>query len=246
MSINRNSFIESFAQNSPSLNLIFLNHVGAPSKLLSDISTIELLADKDAINGFIKFCKAHSLVKQLVVTSHYRYKNILVEFLDGSELHFCLIINMIRKSFLCLKVNAIRKTATINTFGMLVPELKYHLEYMALKTQFNKDPLSDRYKNYFAGFDFNERAVVFKYIQTRYNLIFNTLEDLYNPKPKLFLAILIGLRSEKENTLFKMFVRGVEIALYRMLGYISKRETQILTSPSQYPKGKNSARKAMF
>lgn len=250
MSIHRNSFIESFAQNSPALNTIFLNHVGAPSKLLTDVPTIELLADKNAINNFIIFCTAHPLVKHIKVSSYYRFKNILVEFVDGSELHFCLLTNMIRKSFLCLNVSDIRKTATVNSFGMLVPELKYHIEYMALKTQFNKDPLSDRYKNYFSGFNFKERAVVFKYLQTRYNLIFNTIEDLYKPKPNIFLTILIGLRSEKENTLFKMFIRSIEITLYRLLSYVSKREKHIIPSLSQAPdfpgRNKNSARQAML
>ena len=56
MNINRNSFLESFALTSPALKLIFMNHLGVPSKLLTDISTIELLADKTAMaNAFAQW-----------------------------------------------------------------------------------------------------------------------------------------------------------------------------------------------
>jgi len=235
MSINRNSFIEAFAPSTPGLNLIFLNHLGAPTKLLTDVPTIEMLSDKHAKIAFIEYCKSHPLVKDLVLSPQYRKTNILVQFLDGSEMNFSLITKMVRKTMLCLNIPAIRKSAFINEFGMLVPKKEYHFEYMVLKCQFSKDPLSDRYKNYFAGFEFNERAEIFKYMQTRFNLIFNTLEDLYKPKANMLLAIMIGLRGEKKNSLFQMFLRSFEVAYFRLFGSLIKREVYIKVTPKYNP-----------
>jgi hypothetical protein len=235
MSLNRNTFIEAFAQSSPALNVIFLNHLGAPSKLLADVSTIEMLSDKNATTGFIEYCKSHPLVKDLIVSHNYRRTNILVEFLDGSEMNFCLLSNLVRKALLCLDTAAIRKSAHVNEFGMLVPGREYHFEYMTLRCQFDKDPLSDRYRNYFAGFDLSSRAVIFKYMQTRFNLIFNTLDDLYEPSPKMLLSMMIGLRAEKGNTLFKMFLRAIEFGVFNLLGWYTKKPFQIAVSDKHSP-----------
>ena len=231
MDLDRNVFLEDFAHNSAALNLIFLNHLGAPGKLLAQASTIELLADKFSTTAFIDYCRKHKLVKELVITQLYRTKNIVVKFKDESEIYFSLVSNMVRKTFLCLDVKAIRKSAFINEYGMLVPEKQYHFEYMALKCQFNKDPLPERYSNYFAGLDINSRTIIFKYIQTRYNLIFNKLEDLYNPKPNTLLTILIGLRAEKSNTLFRMFLRSIELVGYKGFGRFTKRGIHVSPSP---------------
>lgn len=235
MKIDRNSFLESFALNSPALNVIFMNHLGAPTKLLTDISTIELLANKTAVKNFIQYCKSHPLVKDLVVRPQYRNKNILIEFQDGSEMNFLLISNIVHKTLLCLDVNAIHKSAYINEFGMLVPSCEHHFEYIILKCQFGRDPLSERYKNYFSNFDSKSRAVIFKYIQTRFNLVFNTLEDLYTPKPNMLLAILIGLRAEPENLLIRMFLRSLAQVFFNLFGWYTKKPVLIKASPLYAP-----------
>ncbi|MDQ3050878.1 MAG: hypothetical protein M3Q95_08345 [Bacteroidota bacterium] len=239
MSINRNSFLEAFARSSPSLNLIFMNHAGAPATLLANISAIEILVDKKSTEAFIAYCKTHPLTKELTVSPQYRKTNILVEFLDGSELNFRLITNMVRKTMLCLKVNEIRKAANVNEFGMLVPSIEHHFEYMILKNQFGKDNLPDRYKNFFGTYDPASRAVIFKYLQSRFNLVFNTLEDLYTPKPNMLLTIMIGLRSERENTLIRMFFRSIEITFHKFFGWLTNKPIHIVATPQHAPEFPN-------
>jgi hypothetical protein len=235
MNIDRNSFLETFAVNTPALNLVCMNHLEAPAKLLTDTSAIELLADKTASENFIRYCQSHPLVKDIVVIPQYRKKNILIEFQDGSEMNFRLISNIVHKTLLCLDVAAIRKSAYINEYGLLVPSREHHFEYIILKCQFGKDPLSERFKNFFGNFDFSSRAVIFKYMQTRFNLIFNTLEDLYTPKPNMLLAIMIGLRAEPENLLIKMFLRSLEQIFFNLFGWITKKPVLIKASPLYAP-----------
>lgn len=235
MSINRNSFLEAFAQSSPALNLIFLNHTGAPAKLLANISAIEMLADKKSTQAFLDYAKTHPLTKGLTVTPHYRKTNVLVEFWDGSELNFRLMRNMVRKTLLCLQVDEIKKYASINEYGMFVPSIEHQFEYMILKSQFGKDNLPDRYVNFFATYDSATRAVIFKYLQTRFDLVFNTLEDLYSPKPNMLLTIMIGLRSERGNTLIRMFIRSVAITFHKFFGWLTHKEFHIAASPQHAP-----------
>src|SRR4030095_2630784 len=191
MNINRTDFLEAFARSTPSLNLICLNHSGSPTRLLTDISSITLLADKQGYKDFIEYCKKHQLVKEIIIYPHFRRSTAIVSFRDGSELNFTLLRQMVRKTFNCINVDEVRQKAFINEFGMLVPAPENHFEFMILNCQFSKYILADRYRNYFATFDFNTRALIFKYIQSRFSLVFNTLEDLYEPKPNILLSIVI-------------------------------------------------------
>lgn len=223
MNTNRNGFLESFAQSTPRLHLIFLNHSGPPSKLLSDISTIDLLADKKSTTDFINYCESHPLVNEIRVIPQYRKTEIIVEMHDKSELRFMLIRSMIRKALSCLPVEDISKEATVNEFNMLVASHHHHYEYLLLSCQFASMPFADRYKNYFSAFDFEKRTQIFRYIQPRYDLIINNLEELYQPKANTLLRIMVGLRKDRKNSLLKMVFRVVEYGIFNLIKSFTKK-----------------------
>jgi len=240
MNINRTDFLEAFARSTPALNLICLNHSGSPTKLLTDISSITLLVDKRGYADFVDYCKKNPLVREIVIHPHYRRATAIISFRDGSELNFTLLRHMVRKTINCLDIEDIRQNAFTNEFGMLVPAAEHHYEFMILNCQFSKYVLADRYRNYFAGFDFNTRATIFKYIQTRFNLIFNTLEDLYEPKPNMLLSIVIGLRADRKNSLLRMFLRSIEQLLFNIFGLITKRTIRIESKRRNSPEHSSS------
>lgn len=223
MPIDRNDFIESFARATPSLNLVFLNHSGGPDKLLTDISSIDLLADKNSHAAFITFCETHPLVLRIREFPEFMRSKFVVELNDGSELNFTLIRSMIRKTLLCLNVGEVRKEASVNHFGMLVASNHHHFDYLILNYQFAGVPVPDRYKHHFSTFDFVQRTEIFKYMQSRYHLVFNTLEDLYKPARKTVLTLMVGLRSEPKNTLLQMFFRSAGIGLFNLFGAFTRK-----------------------
>ena len=243
MSINRNDFLESFARSTSSLNLICLNHSGIPTRLLTDITSISLLADKKAVDDFINYCKDHPLVKEIIIYPHYRRATAIVSFNDGSELNFTLLRQMIRKTLVCLDLKEVRSKAFVNEFGMLAPAHEHHYEFMILNCQFSKYVLADRYRNYFATFDLSTRATIFKYIQSRYSMVFNTLEDLYEPKPNTLLTIMIGLRATSKNTLLRMFLRSIEQLLFNIFGMITKRPSRISAESRRHPEAPSTTKK---
>lgn len=223
MNTNRNGFLESFAQSTPLLQVIFLNHSGAPGKLLNDISTIDLLSDKKSTAEFITYCESHPLVKELRILPQYRKTEITVEFQDRSELRFILVRSMVRKALSCLPLQDIRKQSFVNEYNMLVAAHHHHFEYLMLNCQFASMPFADRYRNYFSTFDFEKRTQVFRYIQPRYDFVINNLDELYQPKSGTVLKIMVGLRKEKSNTLFRMLMRLIEYAFFNMFGFITKK-----------------------
>jgi hypothetical protein len=222
MSLHRNEFLESLAKESVLLNTVFLNHSGSPTKLQTDLSSIDLLADKNASTAFLKFCQRHPLVTKIKIFPQFRRKKVQLTFKDGSELNLKLIRNMVKKSLLCLPVSDIISSSMVNDYGMLVPSHPHHYEYLLLKNQFVGLAFPDRYQKYFSAMDFNTRTAIFRHIQPKYNLVLNTIEELYKPKASTRLKLMIGLRRLKVNTLSKMFIRAMEFFLFTFVRKFSK------------------------
>jgi len=223
MNTHRISFLESLAQNSASMKIVFLNHSGAPANLVADISSIDLLADKKATAAFINFCECHSMVSEIRISPEFRRTEIIVKFTDSTELRFMLLRDMIRKAFSCMHFDEVRRDALTNDHGMRVASNSHHFEYLFLMCQFAQISMPDRYRNYFGSFDFETRTTIFRYIQPRYDLVINTLDELYQPKGSTQLKMMMGLRRDKMNSLFKMFLRVVEYGIFTFLRNFTKK-----------------------
>jgi hypothetical protein len=241
MNTDRLAFLENLAAKSAELGTIFLNHSGAPSNMLTGISSIELLADKSVQHAFLNFCLQHPLVKDLTIIPKFRRTEIIVELEDRSELKFNLIRSVIRRSLNCLDIAEIKKEAFVNEFGMLVASAKHQFNYLVLVNQYAQHPMPDRFKNYFSAFDKNVRTTIFRYVQPKYDLVLNTLDELYKPSTSYLLKINSGLRLQKTNSLFKMILRVVEYTIFNAAGSITKKPKHL--SPTLRDKARGAAKK---
>jgi hypothetical protein len=70
--------------------------------------------------------------------------------------------------------------------------------------------------------NFTNRTTMFRHVQAKYNLIFNTIEDLYKPKAGVRLKLIVGLRKRQENSLFKMFLRTIAYFYFYAMRKFSK------------------------
>ena len=135
-----------------------------------------------------------------------------------------MIRNMVKKSLICLPVSDIISKSLLNDYGMLVPSHYHHYEYILLKYQFVGLEFPDRYQKYFSAMDFKTRTEIFRYIQPKYNLVLNIIEDLYKPKATTRLKLMIGLRKLRGNSLVKMFFRAFEFMILTILRWIYRGE----------------------
>ncbi len=233
MSLQRQPFLESLAKASAQLGVVFLNHTGTPVSLLSDLSSIDMLCASKTRKDFIAFCQSHPLVCNLVITKRFHHSSILITYLDGSQLNFNLVHNLIRKSMKCIPVKEFTSNAKINNHDMLVLPEQHHFEYIFLKYQTSGSDFPDKFQKYFTALEPLQRRAVFQHLQAKYNLVFNTIEDVYKPKSSVRLKITIGLRKQKENSLLKMFARSLALISFSVTGLFIKRELSIeaITSP---------------
>jgi hypothetical protein len=216
MTLNRNIFLDDLVKDSVNLKILFMNHSGAPNKLHSDLPSIDLLTDTKGVKTFIEYSKSHSLTNELVLKPCHYHSEILVSFKDGSQLNFYLLNKFVNKSLDCLPVKDVFRNALVNDFGMLVPACSHHFEYILNKYQFDKTEFPDKFQKYFSALDASDRTSVFRYIQPKYNLVFNVIEDLYIPKGGVLLKLTIGLRRLSTNTLPRMAYRALILGFWKV------------------------------
>jgi len=234
MNSNRGIFLETFVKATPQLKTIFLNHSGNPTRLLTDTARIIMLADSEALNNFIDYCREHKLVKKNQIIRGFRHTESWLSFEDGSELRFLFLKNILWKMLVCLPVNEIRKEAFVNDFGMLVPQPKHHFEYLFLSHQFTGSAVPDKFKAVFKEYSIETRTTIFRYIQPKFDLVFNTLEDLFTPSTSVLIKLMLGLRKAKPNSLYRIFFRTLGFIFFNISGFIFGKEKTIL--PSLNPK----------
>ncbi len=211
---HRNLFLDSFIKSSSDLEVIFLNHSGSPEKLLTDIQSIDLLAEKEYSVRTIDHIKTHPLVAKVRVVPQYRYSDVWVEFKDHTALRFRLIRTLIRRGLRFLTPAEIRATKTINNFGMPIPSEGIHFEYLILTAQFNKIHLADRYRNHFNSLEFKNRSEIFGHIHQRLSLVIHKLDDLYEYSSSMLFRITVALRKRKGNSLLRLVFRLTEQAAF--------------------------------
>ncbi|MFZ9942006.1 MAG: hypothetical protein ACO3O0_00200 [Bacteroidia bacterium] len=214
--LQRNELIDLIVSNSKRIQCIILNPCGAPSKLQVDLSTIDLLVDKKGEEDFLVFCRSNKNVKEVLVYPRFGRKKVSVKMTDGSEVSLKLIRQMVRKTLCTLPVDQIFDSCEENMFGMLVPSVEHQFEYIMMKSHFSKSEFPDKYQKYFSSMDPAVRSKVFRYLQLKYNFVFNVIEDLYRPKNSVMLKITTGLRALPENSLGRIFFRSLKLIVWNV------------------------------
>lgn len=233
--LQRNDLIDAIISNSKHIACVFLNPAGSPAKLHSDLSTIDLLVNKRGEEKFLLFCRSQVHVKEVEVVPRFLRKKVSVKMEDGSEVHLKLIRNMVHKTLCTLPVDEILKTCTENIHGMLVPAIEYQFEYNMMKSLFSHEEMPDKYQKYFSALEPSVRSSIFKYLQSKYNFVFNIIEDVYRPKNSLLLKITYGLRALPENSLANLALRSFRLLLWNVgfLFFGRKKTLGPVFSPSQ-------------
>ena len=206
------------------LGTIFLNHSGAPEKLLSDIQSIDILAEKEVFSRTLLYIKSNQLVANVRQIPRYRMDEIWVEFQDHTELRFRMFHSFVYKGMSMVSAKFIRENSITNEYGMLVPSQEVHFEYLVLDTQFSKSNMADRYRNYFGSLTFEERSTIFGHIHSRFSLVIHTLNDLFDYKPATQFKMILALRKRKGNSLFRIFLRLTERFFFSIFKPVLYRE----------------------
>lgn len=225
--LQRNELIEAIVSNSNRLQCVILNPCGPAAKLQSDQSTIDLLVDKIGEEDFLEFCRSNKFVKEIVIDRRFKRKKVSIKMLDGSEVSLKLIRDMVLRTLSTLPVDDVFESSNENQYGIMVPSVEHQFEYILMKSQFSKTAFPDKYQKYFSALDPAVRSNIFRYMQLKYNFVFNVIEDLYKPKNSLLFKITLGLRALPENSLGRMVWRGVHLFIWNIINLFYKKNKRL-------------------
>jgi lysine/ornithine N-monooxygenase len=96
---------------------------------------------------------------------------------------------MVLKTLSTLPVDDVFESSNENQYGIMVPSEEHQFEYILMKSQFSKTAFPDKYQKYFSAMDPAIRSSIFRYMQLKYNFVFNVIEDLYTPKNSLIFFL---------------------------------------------------------
>lgn len=225
--LQRNELIEAIVSNSNRLQCVILNPCGPASKLQTDQSTIDLLVDELGEEDFLAFCRSNKFVKEIVINRRFKRKKVSIKMLDGSEVSLKLIRDMVLKTLSTLPVDDVFNSSNENQYGIMVPSVEHQFEYILMKSQFSKAAFPDKYQKYFSAMDPAVRSSIFRYMQLKYNFVFNVIEDLYKPKNSLLYKITIGLRALPENSIGRMLWRGMQLFFWNIGNLFYKKSKRL-------------------
>lgn len=233
MLVSRSEFLEALIKASADLGTVFLNQSGSPTRMLSDLQVIELLATKKSFKAFRDFALAHPLVSKIDIITRFRRKEVWLELTNGTELHFMFYHDVITQSLSLINVKEFLAAATVNEFGMLTLPNPYQYEYLTVTVQFTGMPLADRYKNYFSALDGDARRALFTHMQSRYDLVMSVIEDLYEPNGKVKYSMMVGLRHAGRNSLLMLMFRIIKMGVFGFLRIFTPRSNTLIPDPGQ-------------
>ena len=225
--LQRSELIDAIVSNSNRLQCVILNPCGPAAKLHTDQSTIDLLVDEVGEEDFLEFCRSNKFVKEVIVDRRFKRKKVSVKMLDGSEVRLKLIRDMVLKTLSTLPVDDVFESSNENQYGIMVPSVEHQFEYILMKSQFSKTAFPDKYQKYFSAMDPAIRSSIFRYMQLKYNFVFNIIEDLYKPKNSLLFKITIGLRALPCNSLSQMIWRGCQLFLWNIFFLFYKKSKRL-------------------
>ncbi len=158
-------------------------------------SDLDIAIKKEDINKISSFSKAHILVNKSKVISKSFMTTIELFFKDGSFLSIDLINQLKRKNIEMMDIRPLLASASYNENDVIVPEVRFDIEYCLLFYTLNNSSIPLKYATHFNMAPVRYKNSAVKYINEKYGLDFITFEELFVSKKGLKDKLLNSLKT---------------------------------------------------
>ncbi len=188
--IQRKAFIRYFFREVTNLRYALLKTLQDAMEELPQQSDIDMVVHHEDKAGIIDVIRKGPDIAQL----HFHRKTyavyISIYFNDGGYLKMDLIHRFDRKGILFLDPDKIIEEVYETQDGLKFAAHHHNFEYIMLFYLLNGVPVPQRYRDYFAGFTFEERAEIFTHVTSVYKVNINLLDELYETKTRFSKKIV--------------------------------------------------------
>ena len=175
----RRRFIESFNTQLSTLRHAFLKFEKGTLNMLSTGSDLDIAIHPNDLKRAIRFCKESFFVERYKVVNKSFMSTIQLYFKDSGYLSIDLIHDFRRKWVRFMNITHLLRSAHRGNGGIVVPDLRFDLEYALMFYSLNGAEVPRKYQDMFANGDSYARRRAVSYLNHKYNLGVEILEDAF-------------------------------------------------------------------
>jgi len=211
--IQRDIFVEEFAQELKRTAHAFLKFTEGSLENLQSSSDLDILVLKDDIKKMLKYCKKHRNVQRTKTCQKSFMTTIEVFFKDGSFLSIDLINQFKRKGMQFMDAKSVLVSAMPNIYGVMVPSMKFDFEYCYLFYTLNGAEIPEKYHDHYKKQnDFQDNRVL-NYIKRKYKLRLYNQNELFVYNPYFKLRVLSKLKAIEFNLKMSKIKNNINYAI---------------------------------
>ena len=195
----RKVFILDFNERLQNTRHAYLKFNAPGLKNLNVTSDLDIMVQKADIKRIIEFCKNHAFVQRIRVNKQSFMTTVNLFFFDGSFLSLDLLHTLKRKNLVMTQSHPFLVSSRLNKKNIMVPHLKYDLEYTVLFYKLNGADIPLKYLKHFSAYPQTEIKQALSYLQNRYKLQAESIGDLVPFESKQQEQLRAALRKFGQN-----------------------------------------------
>jgi len=200
---DRQLFIEYFVREIKSYSYALLKYISVSYKSIPESSDIDILIQRSDLSAFLKIVGEAQNVSRVELREKSFVTYVHLYFKDHSYIELDLIHKFDRKGIIYLNSKEVIESALINSEGLKVASPQHHFEYIMLFYLLNQSDVDQKYIDHFAKYPQALRNSIFGYIRSKYSLVLQSLDDLYEYSVKTHQKLSHQILGQKINSGFR-------------------------------------------
>ncbi|MCI5055475.1 MAG: hypothetical protein MRY83_05155 [Flavobacteriales bacterium] len=162
----------------------WLKHAGISIHNFPENSDIDLAVLLEDGEGIIRLCENSPYVQRVLVSRKSYMKKVELFFKEGSYLSLDLIHEFKRKSQRMMDIKPLLRSVTRNEEGILIPDVRFDMEYMMCFYNLNNAHIPSKYCHWFGRQSFSDKERTNNYLMSKYRLNLKELNQILSGESK--------------------------------------------------------------
>jgi len=184
--------------------------------------TFEFLLRRDDVSGLLIGLKQVASIRNIKVSSNFRFSQVLVMFNDDTSLRMVFLHKFMHKTLTYMDEEAVLERRVLAESGYYLPCIEHQFENVVLHDYLNNGGLKEKYYNYFKEFHVMIQEDLLEFFNKKYGTEFQTVYSLTDFKESERTQIEKHLKALPLNR----FVKKVNIRWHNFIG--SMRQARMI------------------
>ncbi len=195
----RKAFLAYFFKAIKPFRYALLKFIHESIDALPENSDVDMLIDETEKPAFLQIIRKGPGIERVRLHRKSFVTFVSIFFQDGSYLEIDLINRFDRKGTIYLDSTEVLDHAFEDATGLKRAAHHHNFEYILLFYQLNSASVPERYRKYFAGFNFEQRTTIFTHVTGKYKVNINVLDELFDMNTRFSKRIISHVKDLSVN-----------------------------------------------